>query len=76
VNLADSFCRATARADSWATVFLTVNGRKLPTLADRIGVKTVSHHAASKEKQTATNTLKTLIYLAFIGNFQKMKNAV
>jgi hypothetical protein len=52
------------------------NRQKLPTLADRIGVKTVSHHAASEEKQTATNALKTLRLLAFIGEFQKMQNAV
>jgi hypothetical protein len=56
--------------------FLTVLGRKLPTLADRIGVKTVSQHAASEEKRTATNALKTLRLLAFIGEFQKMRNAV
>ena len=48
----------------------------MPTVADRIGVKTVSHHDTSEEKQTATNALKTLRLLAFNGEFQKMQNTV
>jgi len=52
------------------------NRRKLPTLADKSHVKIVSRHAASAKSGTVTNALKTLIYLAFIGSFQKMQNAV